>query len=271
MKFNFQKGFESVRSEKILIVDDAKFMRVALKRLFEKYGFEHILEAEDVDEALKVYSSKKPDFVTMDITMPGDSGLEGLKKIKEMDPSAKVLMVSAVSNKTNIVTAFELGAMYFLAKPFTDKAFDAVITKAFNFTGSEMPLKQAGPQSANTQPVKNMVLTADSGNIEIVISGGAVIGKCHECKDDAERGRNITKCSAEAEKKSFIPCGFMNLSEQQVNITCDNGNYFVTAIAESRFVTKLNLITISPGEKRLIRPGDVLTLSGVDFTFNAVK
>lgn len=262
----------SARSEKILIVDDAKFMRVAIKRLFEKYGFSNIYEAEDVEEALRIYDLRKPDFVTMDITMPGDSGLEGLKKIKEINPKAKVLMVSAASNKVNIVQAFALGAMYFLAKPFTDEAFDAVVAKAFDIERVYATKVQGvGQQGSAATEAKQMLLVMDSGAIEIPIVYGSFIGRCAKCQDDSERERNMNKCAAETGKKPFIPCKLANISEQQVKITFDNGNYFVTATAESRFITKLNLITISSGEKRLIRPGDVLTLCGYDFTFTPAK
>lgn len=267
----------ATRSEKILIVDDAKFMRVVIRRLFEKYGFDKIFEAEDVEEALKAYNLNKPDFVTMDITMPGDSGLEGLRMIKEINPAARVLMVSAVSNKANIVKAFALGALYFLAKPFTEEAFDAVVAKAFDFERS-FPSKQngGGPQlnagQATAMASKAaMVLMMEPGDVEINVAEGAVIGRCCKCKDDSEKGRNMEKCFTEAGKKDFIPCKFNNIAEQQAKITFDNGNYFVTALAESKFITKLNLIPISAGEKRLIRPGDVLTFSGADFNFVPVK
>ncbi|HBC74023.1 MAG: hypothetical protein A2008_09585 [Candidatus Wallbacteria bacterium GWC2_49_35] len=260
----------ATRSEKILIVDDAKFMRVVIRRLFEKYGFEKIFEAEDVDEALKAYNLNKPDFVTMDITMPGDSGLEGLRMIKEINPGARVLMVSAVSNKANIVKAFALGALYFLAKPFTEEAFDAVVAKAFAFERS-FPSKQNGGQAAVMAARSAMVLMMDPGDVEINVAEGAVIGRCCKCQDDAEKGRNMEKCFAEAGKKDFIPCKLTNIAEQQAKITFDNGNYFVTALAESKYITKLNLISITPGEKRLIRSGDVLSLGGADFNFSPVK
>jgi two-component system chemotaxis response regulator CheY len=266
----------ATRSEKILIVDDAKFMRVVIRRLFEKYGFDKIFEAEDVEEALKAYNLNKPDFVTMDITMPGDSGLEGLRMIKEINPAARVLMVSAVSNKANIVKAFALGALYFLAKPFTEEAFDAVVAKAFEFERSFQSKQNGGPQLNAGQATAlasrpAMVLMMEPGDVEINVAEGAVIGRCCKCQDDSEKGRNMEKCFTEAGKKDFIPCKLTNIAEQQVKITFDNGNYFVTALAESKYITKLNLIPITPGEKRLIRSGDVLTFSGADFNFAPVK
>ncbi|HOT78301.1 MAG TPA: response regulator, partial [Candidatus Wallbacteria bacterium] len=85
------------RAEKILIVDDAQFMRYTIKKILAKFGFDNIVEAENVENALKLYQAETPDLVTMDITMPGESGIEGLKQIKQINPQARVIMVSAAS------------------------------------------------------------------------------------------------------------------------------------------------------------------------------
>lgn len=119
----------SERPEKILVVDDAQFMRYTIKKILTKFGFNSVFEAENVENALKVYQAEKPDLVTMDITMPGDSGIEGLRQIKQINAQAKVVMVSAASQKDKVIEALTLGAKHFIVKPFTDDNFIATIDK----------------------------------------------------------------------------------------------------------------------------------------------
>jgi len=117
------------RPEKILIVDDAQFMRFTIKRILTKFGFENVFEAENVEIAVKSYKENNPDLITMDITMPGDSGIDGLKKIKEINPQARIIMVSASSQKDKVIEALTLGAKHFIVKPFTEENFIAIIEK----------------------------------------------------------------------------------------------------------------------------------------------
>ncbi|HOD43042.1 MAG TPA: response regulator [Candidatus Wallbacteria bacterium] len=117
------------RAEKILIVDDAQFMRYTIKKILAKFGFDNIIEAENVENALKVYQAETPDLVTMDITMPGESGIEGLKQIKQINPQARVIMVSAASQKDKVIEALTLGAKHFIVKPFTEDNLIATIDK----------------------------------------------------------------------------------------------------------------------------------------------
>ncbi|HNY11001.1 MAG TPA: response regulator [Candidatus Wallbacteria bacterium] len=119
----------SERSEKVLVVDDAQFMRYTIKKILAKFGFTNIYEAENVENAIKVYQAETPDIVTMDITMPGDSGIEGLRQIKQINAQAKVVMVSAASQKDKVIEALTLGAKHFIVKPFTDDNFIATIDK----------------------------------------------------------------------------------------------------------------------------------------------
>ena len=119
----------SERSEKVLVVDDAQFMRYTIKKILAKFGFTNVYEAENVENAIKVYQAENPDLVTMDITMPGDSGIEGLRQIKLINAQAKVVMVSAASQKDKVIEALTLGAKHFIVKPFTDDNFIATIDK----------------------------------------------------------------------------------------------------------------------------------------------
>ena len=105
---------------RILIVDDAMVMRIAIKRMLEKNGFEVVGEAEDGVTAVKKYMELKPDIVTMDITMPVMSGLEALKAIKEYDTKANIVMVSAMGQEGVVRDAIILGAKSFIVKPFKE-------------------------------------------------------------------------------------------------------------------------------------------------------
>jgi two-component system chemotaxis response regulator CheY len=106
--------------KKVLVVDDMLFMRLALKSILEKNGFTVAADAENGQEALEKYKECVPDIVTMDITMPVMSGIEALKKIKEYDPKAKVVVVSAMGQERSVKEAIMNGANYFIVKPFKE-------------------------------------------------------------------------------------------------------------------------------------------------------
>ena len=101
----------------VLVVDDAAFMRMMIRDILAREGY-LIHEAVNGRDAIEKYLEVRPDLVTMDITMPGMSGLEALQSIREQDPGARVLMVSAMGQQKMIVEALEYGAMDFLVKPF---------------------------------------------------------------------------------------------------------------------------------------------------------
>lgn len=103
---------------KILIVDDAAFMRMMIKDTLKKNGYENIIEASDGELAVQMYKADKPDLVIMDITMPNKNGLEALKEIKELDPAAKIVMCSAMGQESMVVEAIRNGAKDFIVKPF---------------------------------------------------------------------------------------------------------------------------------------------------------
>lgn len=103
---------------KILLVDDAAFMRTTIKNCLSKAGYENLLEAGDGKQAVEVYEKELPDLVIMDITMPNMDGIEALETIKKLDPAAKVVMCSAMGQETMVVQAIQLGALDFIVKPF---------------------------------------------------------------------------------------------------------------------------------------------------------
>ena len=104
--------------KKIMLVDDAAFMRMMIKDTFQKNGYTEIVEAGNGEQALATYAAEKPDLVLMDITMPVMDGLEALRRLREMDSSARVVMCSAMGQETMVVDALKLGAKDFIVKPF---------------------------------------------------------------------------------------------------------------------------------------------------------
>lgn len=105
-------------NNKILIVDDAAFMRMMIKDTLKKNGYENLIEAADGELAVQAYKTEKPDLVIMDITMPNKNGLEALREIKELDSNAKIVMCSAMGQESMVVEAIRNGAKDFIVKPF---------------------------------------------------------------------------------------------------------------------------------------------------------
>ncbi|MCL2165412.1 MAG: response regulator [Oscillospiraceae bacterium] len=103
---------------KILIVDDAAFMRMMVKDNLKKAGYSDFIEAGNGEEALKSYDENNPDMVLLDITMPVKDGIEALTEIKQKNPQAKVVMCSAMGQESMVVEAIKLGALDFIVKPF---------------------------------------------------------------------------------------------------------------------------------------------------------
>lgn len=114
---------------KVLIVDDAAFMRVAIRTMLEKRGFEIVGEAENGAEGFKKYQLLKPDIVTMDITMPEMTGIQGLKAIREYDPNAKVVMVSAMGQESLVKESIINGARSFIVKPIKEDQIVKTLTQ----------------------------------------------------------------------------------------------------------------------------------------------
>lgn len=111
----------------ILICDDAAFMRMMLKDILVKEGYEVVGEAVNGADGVEKYNSLKPDLVTMDITMPEMDGIAALKAIRAGDPAAKVVMCSAMGQQAMVVESIQAGARDFIVKPFQkDRVIEAV-------------------------------------------------------------------------------------------------------------------------------------------------
>lgn len=106
--------------KKVLVVDDAAFMRLTLKTMLEKNGFEVIGEANNGSTAIAMYKELNPELVTMDITMPDMDGIEALDQIIKFDSNAKIVMLSAMGQETRIREAVLKGAKGFIVKPFKE-------------------------------------------------------------------------------------------------------------------------------------------------------
>ena len=114
---------------RVLVVDDAAFMRMMVKDILSKNGYEVVGEAENGMKALEKYQELKPDLVTMDITMPEMDGISAVKEIKKVDPNAKIVMCSAMGQEAKVVEAIKLGALDFIVKPFKPDRIIATVTK----------------------------------------------------------------------------------------------------------------------------------------------
>lgn len=114
-------------AKNILICDDAAFMRMMIKDILTKNGYNIVGEAENGAKAVEKYSELKPDLVLMDITMPEMDGIEALKKIKASDPNASIIMCSAMGQQAMVIESIQSGAKDFIVKPFqADRVLEAV-------------------------------------------------------------------------------------------------------------------------------------------------
>jgi two-component system, chemotaxis family, chemotaxis protein CheY len=114
-------------ANRILIVDDAAFMRMMIRDILTKNGYEVVGEAQDGAQAVERFKELKPDLITMDITMPEMDGIAALKEIKKMDGNAKVIMCSAMGQQAMVIDAIQAGAKDFIVKPFqADRVIEAI-------------------------------------------------------------------------------------------------------------------------------------------------
>ena len=111
----------------VLIVDDTLFMRASIKQMLEANGHSVAGEASNGVEAIAKFAEVKPDVILMDITMPDMDGLEALRRIKQIDPNAKVVMCTAMGQQAMVAKAVELGAQQFIVKPFQAERLIAAI------------------------------------------------------------------------------------------------------------------------------------------------
>lgn len=116
-------------AKNILIVDDAAFMRMMIKDILTKNGYNVAGEAENGLKAIEKYKELKPDLVMMDITMPEMDGLQALKGIKAQEPGAMVIMCSAMGQQAMVIEAIQAGAKDFIVKPFQAERVTEAVKK----------------------------------------------------------------------------------------------------------------------------------------------
>ncbi len=118
-----------MRMKKVLICDDATFMRNVLKDLLTNAGFDIIGEASNGNEAVTMFKTLKPDVVTMDITMPEKDGIAAVREIIAIEPRAKIVMCSAMGQKVMVLDAIKAGAKDFIVKPFEKERVIEIMQK----------------------------------------------------------------------------------------------------------------------------------------------
>ena len=113
--------------KRVMVCDDAAFMRMMIKDILVKNGYEIAAEAENGLKAVEQYPEAKPDLVLMDITMPEMDGIEAVRRIKTLDPNANIIMCSAMGQQAMVIEAIQAGAKDFIVKPFqANRVLEAV-------------------------------------------------------------------------------------------------------------------------------------------------
>jgi len=118
--------------KRVLIVDDAAFMRMMIKDILNKNGFIVVGEAENGRVAIEKYKELQPDLVTMDITMPEMDGIAAVKEIKANNPTARIIMCSAMGQQAMVIDAIQAGAKDFIVKPFQPERVIEAVSKALS-------------------------------------------------------------------------------------------------------------------------------------------
>ncbi len=119
----------------VLIIDDTAFMRMTLRSVLERNGYKVIGEAGDGVKAVELFRELKPSLVTMDITMPNMNGISAIKEIMKIDDAAKIIVVSAMGQKSVVIEALNSGAMDFIVKPFRPDRIIEALNKVSNQGG----------------------------------------------------------------------------------------------------------------------------------------
>ncbi len=114
---------------RVMIVDDAAFMRITIRNMLLKNGFEVVAEAENGEDAIQKCSVVRPDIITMDITMPVMDGITALKEIKKLNSTVKVIMVSALGQEAMVRDAVLSGAAGFIVKPYKEEIIVETLRK----------------------------------------------------------------------------------------------------------------------------------------------
>jgi two-component system, chemotaxis family, chemotaxis protein CheY len=129
------EGFKMKR--RIMVVDDAPIVRLIIRNILEKAGYEIVAECVNGVEAVAKYKELKPDLTTLDITMPEMDGVETLKQIKAIDGEAKVIMVTAIDQRDLLLKSIRLGATDYVVKPFEDDRIVSSVQKALHAGGGD--------------------------------------------------------------------------------------------------------------------------------------
>ena len=125
-------------NKRILIVDDSFYMRTMLKNMLTDAGYEVVGEAANGAQAVEMAASTSPDLITLDVILPDNTGLDVLKSLRQIQPSAKVVMCSAVGQEVIVTEAIENGALAYIVKPFSEE-------KVLEIVGSALKGDQAEP------------------------------------------------------------------------------------------------------------------------------
>ena len=124
-------------NKRILIVDDSFYMRTMLKNMLTDAGYEVVGEAANGAQALEMASSTSPDLITLDVILPDNTGLDVLKSLRQIQPSAKVVMCSAVGQEVIVNEAIENGALAYIVKPFSEEKVLEIVGSALQNDASE--------------------------------------------------------------------------------------------------------------------------------------
>jgi two-component system chemotaxis response regulator CheY len=118
--------------KRVLIVDDANFIRTIVKRILVPRGYEIVGEAANGNEAVRFYERLQPDLVTMDITMKEKDGLQAAREILARHPDARIIMVTALGQEKMLVDSFKIGVRDFVVKPFESERILSAVEKALS-------------------------------------------------------------------------------------------------------------------------------------------
>jgi two-component system chemotaxis response regulator CheY len=128
----------------LLIVDDAQMMRLKIERIAQAAGWKRVVQTSDGEKAVELYRENPFSLVTMDIVMGGLDGLETLTLIREFDPDARVVMVSAINQKAKLNACISAGAIDFIVKPFDAQRFEEFLAKRYQIAIDEIATKENG-------------------------------------------------------------------------------------------------------------------------------
>ncbi|MET4073425.1 response regulator [Hymenobacter sp. UYCo722] len=124
-------------NKRILIVDDSFYMRTMLKNMLTDAGYEVVGEAANGAQAVEMAASTNPDLITLDVILPDNTGLDVLKSLRQIQPSAKVVMCSAVGQEVIVTEAIESGALAYIVKPFSEEKVLEIVGSALKNNDAE--------------------------------------------------------------------------------------------------------------------------------------